>query len=38
VAERVAREELSLPMFAELRDEQIDQVCEHVSAAMTSAA
>lgn len=38
VAERVAREELSLPMFAELRDEQIDQVCELFSAALTSAA
>jgi dTDP-4-amino-4,6-dideoxygalactose transaminase len=38
VAERIAREELSLPMFAELREEQIEEVCEHLSAAITSAA
>jgi len=38
VAERIAREELSLPMFAELREEQIEEVCEHLCAAITSAA
>lgn len=38
VAERVAREELSLPMFAELREEQIDEVCAQLSAGLNRAA
>lgn len=38
VAERVAREELSLPMFAELREDQIDEVCERLSVAVASPA
>jgi dTDP-4-amino-4,6-dideoxygalactose transaminase len=38
VAERVAREELSLPMFAELSEEQIAEVCESLCAAVTSTA
>jgi len=38
VAERVAREELSLPMFAELSEAQIDEVCASLSAAIPKAA
>jgi dTDP-4-amino-4,6-dideoxygalactose transaminase len=38
VAERVAREELSLPMYAELGDAQIDEVCASLRAAVSSVA
>lgn len=38
VAERVAREELSLPMFAELREEQIEVVCSCLNTALSRAA
>jgi len=37
-AERIAREELSLPMFAELREEQIDETCDCLCAALSSVA
>jgi dTDP-4-amino-4,6-dideoxygalactose transaminase len=38
MAERVAREELSLPMFAELTEAQIDEICACLSAAIPRAA
>ena len=37
VSERVARQELSLPMYAELEEAQIDEVCEALCSALTSA-
>jgi dTDP-4-amino-4,6-dideoxygalactose transaminase len=38
VAERVAREELSLPMFAELSEEQVGDVCDCLCSALASVA